>query len=199
MRKLIVETQLSIDGYIADMNGNTDWMIWNWGPDWNWDAELQQYHTRLTKSIGLILLSRQMAEEGFIAHWNGVTENPKDLRFEFAKHIDQTHKIVFTKTLNKSIPIPGGWDNTEIEEGDYVEAIAKLKKMDGDNMVAYGGATFLSSLFKAELVDEMHLIVNPIIIGNGMPVFRDIAKEQDFNLVKATPFDCGIVVLHYRK
>jgi hypothetical protein len=63
MRKLKLETQVSIDGFIAGIDGNTDWMIWNWGPDWTWDEELQLYHTELTKSVDCILLSKQMAED----------------------------------------------------------------------------------------------------------------------------------------
>lgn len=66
MRKLTLEVQMSVDGYIAEKNGNTDWMVWNWGDEWNWDDELKKYHTDLTKSVDGILLSRKMAEAGFI-------------------------------------------------------------------------------------------------------------------------------------
>lgn len=51
MRKLILEVQLSIDGFVAEVNGDTNWMLWNWRPDWKWDNELQKYHTDLTKSV----------------------------------------------------------------------------------------------------------------------------------------------------
>src|SRR5437870_3011500 len=103
MRKLKLEVQMSVDGFIADSTGGTDWMIWNWGSPWSWDADLQNYHTQLTKSAGCILLSRQMAEEGFNAHWQKASENLEDPRYEFAKHITETPKVVFTKTLNKSV------------------------------------------------------------------------------------------------
>src|ERR1044071_3416856 len=86
MNKLILETQISIDGYIADENGGTDWMIWNWGP-WNWDKDLQTYHTNLNKSVSNILISSQMAQEGFNAHWQQVAQDTTDTRFDFASHI----------------------------------------------------------------------------------------------------------------
>jgi dihydrofolate reductase len=198
MRKLILEVQMSIDGFIAEVNGNTDWMLWNWGPDWKWDNELRKYHTDLTKSADCIFLSRQMAEEGFIAHWAKASENPNDPQFEFAKHITDTHKIVFTKTLDKSASIPGGWDKTDIAEGDFVDAINKLKKKNGKDIIVYGGATFVSSLIRAKLIDEFHLLVNPVAIGKGLPIFNDPDNKQNMILVTSKSFSSGIVLLHYK-
>jgi dihydrofolate reductase len=199
MKKLILEVQMSIDGFIAEVNGNTDWMLWNWGPDWQWDNELQKYHTDLTKSVDCIFLSRQMAEEGFIAHWAKASQDPKDPRFEFAKHITDTHKIVFTKTIDKSVSIPGGWDNTDIAKGDFVDAINKLKKKKGKDIIVYGGATFVSSLIRAKLVDEFHLLINPVAIGEGLPIFRDLTSRQNLTMVKSKGFDCGMVLLNYKQ
>jgi len=198
MRRLILEVQMSIDGFIAEVNGNTDWMLWNWGPDWKWDYELRQYHTNLTKSVDCILLSRQMAEEGFIAHWANTSENPEDPRFEFAKHITDTHKIVFTRTLDKSASIPGGWDKTDIAEGDFVDAINKLKKKNGKDIIVYGGATFVSSLIREGLIDEFHLLINPVAIGGGLPIFNTLTSKQNMTLVKSKAFDCGMILLHYK-
>ncbi|HEY3429869.1 MAG TPA: dihydrofolate reductase family protein [Cyclobacteriaceae bacterium] len=198
MRKLILEVQLSIDGFIAETNGNTDWMVWNWGPDWKWDNELQKYHTDLTKSIDCILLSRQMAEEGFIAHWAKASENPKDPQFEFAKHITDTPKIVFTKTLDTSVSIPGGWNKAHVAEGNFVDVIHELKKKNGKNIMVYGGATLVSSLIKANLIDEFHLLVNPVTLGHGLSIFNGLTSKQNMTLVKAIAFQCGVVLLHYK-
>src|SRR5688572_27155856 len=128
MRKIVLEVQVSIDGYIAETNGNTDWMLWNWGPDWKWDKELQQHHNDLTESADCILISRQMAEEGFNAHWAKASEVTTDPRYSFAKHITDTPKIVFSKTLDKAVPIPGGWRNTTIATEDFVAKLNQLKK-----------------------------------------------------------------------
>ena len=161
MRKLKLETQVSIDGFIADINGKTDWMIWNWGPEWTWDEELQRYHTELTKSADCILLSKQMAEEGFNAHWKKVTEDPLDPQFNFAKHVTDTRKIVFSTTIDRSAEIPGGWQNTEIAEGNFVDVVRQLKKHDGKDIIVYGGSTFVGTLIKAGLIDEFHLLISP--------------------------------------
>jgi dihydrofolate reductase len=198
MRKLKLETQVSIDGFIAGINGNTDWMIWNWGPDWTWDEELQRYHTELTKSADCILLSRQMAEEGFNAHWQKVTEAPLDTRFDFAKHITDTRKIVFSRTIDRSTQIPGGWHNTEIANGNFIDVVKQLKNQDGKDIIVYGGSTFVATLIKAGLIDEFHLLVNPVALGQGLPIFNTIDNKQNMELIKAKSYKCGIVSLHYK-
>jgi dihydrofolate reductase len=197
MRKLILETQTSIDGFIARTNGSTDWMIWDWRPNWGWDKALQQYHTDLTKSADCILLSRQMAQEGFNAHWKQVAENPDDSRYEFAKHIADTYKIVFSSTLEKTTAIPGGWENTDIAKGNYVEFITDLKSRKGKSILVYGGSSFVSSLIKARLIDEFHLIINPVVIGDGLPIFKEVMDQQDMKLNQARSFDSGMAVLNY--
>jgi dihydrofolate reductase len=138
-----------------------------------------------------------MACEGFKAHWNAVAENPGDSRYLFAKHITGTYKIVFSTTLKKTDTIPGGWENTDIAEGDYVTYINKLKNQQGKNIVVYGGSSFVSSLIKARLIDEFHLIINPTALGDGLPIFENVPGQQDMKLVKAQGFECGIAVLNY--
>ncbi|HEY5746188.1 MAG TPA: dihydrofolate reductase family protein [Chryseolinea sp.] len=176
MRKLRLQVQMSIDGYIAGPNGEMDWMVWNW------DDELKKYVGSITEPVDCIVLGRKLAQ-GFIPHWAGHPEQ------EGAEKINSTKKVVFTKTLDKS-----EWANTVLAKGDLVDEITKLKKQDGGDMIAYGGATFVSNLIKHELIDELHLFVNPAAIGSGMAIFKDLQK---FKLVKATPFACGMVVLHY--
>src|ERR1700743_3752201 len=113
MRKLKLEVQLSIDGFAADLKGNTDWMVWDWKPEWNWDKELQQYHIDLQLSSDTILLGRKMAGGGFFDHWEQVAENPDDPQYAFAKPTTEMKKYVFTKTLTTS-----KWKNTELIKGD---------------------------------------------------------------------------------
>jgi len=198
MGKLILEIQTSLDGFIATKDGNTNWMLWNWGPEWIWDIELQEYHNALTLSTDCILISRHMAEEGFIAHWQSVAMNSNSPQYTFARHITDTPKVVFSKTLDKSKPIPGGWDNTDIVAGDFVNAINKLKQHYPNNILVYGGATFVSSLIKADLIDEFHILVNPVVIGSGLAIFNTLDHIQNMTLIKSKSFSCGIVLLQYK-
>lgn len=179
MRKLKLQVQMSVDGYIAGTDGKLDWMVWDW------DDELKKYVIELTDPVDCIILGRKLAQ-GFIPHWASHPE------LEGADKYNNTAKVVFTKTLEKS-----EWDNTVLAKGDLAEEINKLKSQEGKDIIAYGGASFVSSLIKKGLIDEYHLFINPSAIGNGMTIFKEADQKQDFKLIKATKFECGIVVLHY--
>ena len=179
MRKLKLQVQISVDGYIAGTNGEMDWMVWDW------DEEIKNYVKELTEPVDCIVLGRKLAQ-GFIPHW---ASHPEE---EGADKINNTSKVVFTKTLEKS-----EWNNTVLAKGNIVEEVNKLKKQNGKDIIVYGGANFVSSLIKYRLIDELHLFINPSAIGNGMTIFKGLDNKQNFNLIKATAFECGIVVLHY--
>ena len=191
MRKLKLQVQISVDGFIADINGKTDWMVWNWGPKWNWDDELQKYFNELTTTVDTVLLSRKMAVEGFIDHWASAAAKTGDPQAGFAKVITNATKVVFTKTLKEPT-----WPNTTLVKGDLVKEVNKLKAQEGKDIIVYGGASFVSSLIKAGLIDELHLFVNPTILGEGMPIFKE-AGGTEFQLVNALPYKCGVTVLAY--
>ena len=194
MRKLKLLTQLSIDGYLADSSGKTDWMVWNWGATWTWDKELQEWFTDLTQSIGCILLSRKMAEEGFISHWKKVVEKPADPQLPFARKIVSTPKVVFSRSLQKSDPIILGWENATLAQGDTTEEINQLKEQEGNDIIVYGGASFVSHLIRNHLVDELILIVNPVALGSGMKIFDE---KTALKCAGVRSFSCGVNVLTY--
>jgi dihydrofolate reductase len=185
MRKLKLQVQMTVDGYIAGPNSEMDWMVWNW------DDELKNYVTKITEPVDCIVLGRKLAE-GFIPHWATVAANPDHPEFTAGKKFTETSKVVFTKTLTES-----AWDNTVLATGDLVEEITTLKQQAGQDIIVYGGATFVSALIKYALIDELHLFINPVAIGNGLPIFKEIEGKQNLILVKATSFSCGIVILHY--
>lgn len=176
---------MSIDGCIAGPNGEMDWMV---GLQ---DDKINKYVNELTESFDTILLGRKMAD-GFISYWSDVINKPDDPWYAFAKKMIEIPKVVFTKTLNKS-----KWINTDIATGDLADEIMKLKSREGKDMVVYGGASFDSSLIKLGLIDEFLLFINPVAIGNGMTIFKDLNEIQKFNLVKSIAFDSGEVLLHY--
>ncbi|MBK7094534.1 MAG: dihydrofolate reductase family protein [Saprospiraceae bacterium] len=184
MRKLKLQVQMSIDGFIAGLNGEMDWMVWNW------DDELKHYVSELTANVDCIVLGRKLAE-GFIPHW---AANPEE---EGADKINSTVKVVFTKTLDKSDPLVAGWEKTVLATGNLSEELTNLKNNEGNDIIAYGGGTFVSSLIKEGLIDEFHFFINPVAIGSGMTIFKDLKSRQDLKLVKSRSFECGIVVLNY--
>jgi dihydrofolate reductase len=183
MRKLKLQVQMSVDGFIAGPNGEMDWLTWNW------DEALGAYVAALTAPVDTIVLGRVLAE-GFIPTWEARLAEP-DAAESGAQKFVETPKIVFTHTLKES-----PWANTTVAH-DLLTAVADLKQQDGGDIIAYGGGTFVSSLIAADLIDEYHLFVNPAVLGAGMPIFQEVAAKRPLQLVQATPFACGIVVLQY--
>lgn len=185
-RKLKLQVQMSIDGCIAGPHNEMEWLVWNW------DEKLKEYVNRLHQSVDTILLGRKMTSE-FISYWSNVLNNPQDPEYIIAKKMLETPKIVFTKTLNKS-----EWPNTKIATGDLKEEITKLKnQQEGGDIIVYGGASFDSSLIRENLIDEYCLFVNPVAIGNGKTIFKDLKEIRKLSLIESIPFDSGIVLLHY--
>jgi dihydrofolate reductase len=186
MRKLKLQVQMTIDGYMAGPNGEMDWMVWDW------DDELKKYVEEITEPVDCIVLGRKLAQ-GFIRHW---AANPE---LEGAVKINSTKKVVFTKTLDKSDPVVMGWENTDLAKGDLTDEINQLKKLEGDDIIAYGGAAFVSALINNRLIDEYHLFINPTAIGNGLSIFGELKSNLNLKLVKSKSFHCGITVLHYEQ
>jgi dihydrofolate reductase len=185
MRKLKLQAQVSIDGFIAGPNHEMDWMVWNW------DDSLKKYVTELTEPVDCIVMGRNLAP-GFIPHWAKLATQPKSEQYAFARKMTDSKKVVFTKTLNQP-----EWDNTTLAKGDLTQEINNLKKQSGGDIIAYGGAQFVSSLIKEGLIDEYYLFVNPSVLGKGLPIFQELAQKQSLTLVQAQAFDCGIALLQY--
>jgi dihydrofolate reductase len=183
MRKLKLQMQLSVDGYVAGPNGEMDWFSWGWGDD------IKQYVSELHHNVDTIVMGRKLAE-GFIPHWEAAAQaSDAD---EFTREMVDLPKVVFSKTLTTS-----PWENTEIV-ADLIEGIRKLKATDGKDLVTYGGATLASALIKEGLVDDYHFFINPTAIGEGMPIFKLLDTKLSLKLVKSQAFEVGIVVLHYQ-
>lgn len=184
MRKLKLQMQMSLDGYVARPNGELDWMTWDQ------DDKLIAFINSLIDSSDTILLGRKMTD-GFVNHWENAAKNTPDA--PFAKKMVDIPKVVFTKTLEKS-----PWNNTTLAKGNLAEEIANLKKQNGKDIIVYGGAGFVSSLIKEGLIDEYHLFINPTAIGSGMPIFKSLNRTQKFSVIQSTLYSCGITILSYK-
>lgn len=185
MRKLKLQLQITVDGFISGQNGEMDWMCFPWSED------IICYVREITEPVDTIILGRKLAE-GFIPHWENVVKNPSDPEFEGGVKYTTTPKIVFTKTIEKS-----NWNNTEIANGELVEEITELKNKNGQDIIVYGGGTFVTSLINAGLIDEFHLFINPTAIGNGMTIFSGLDKNLNLKVKNVQQFDCGITLTCY--
>jgi dihydrofolate reductase len=184
MRKVKLQMQVTLDGYVAGPNGEMDWMTWNW------DEELTAYVGSITELIDLIILGRVLAE-GFIPVWKQRLEElgPQD----GAEKMVNTPKVVFTKTMTEN-----PWGNTSLATGDIAEEMYKLKNLPGGDIMVYGGAGLASAMIKHNLIDEYHIFINPVVIGEGMTIYNELQGRLNLNLVEARSFPCGINVLVYQ-
>lgn len=184
MRKVKLQMQMTINGYVSGLNGENNWMTWN--PD----DEFIAFLNSLLDTSDTLLLGRKTAD-GIIKHWeNEANKNPIH---PFAKKIADIPKVVFTKTLDKSI-----WNNTTLAKGNLAEEIADLKKQNGKDIIVFGGAAFVSSLIKEGLIDEYHLIINPTAMGTGMAIFNSLDGIQKFTPVQSKLYPGGKTVLIFK-
>ena len=186
MRKLKLQMQITLDGFVASPNGKLDWMA-----GWDLDDEIKKYETEIADTVDTLLMGRKMTDE-FVNTWTKAAENPDSPDHAFAKRMVSIPKVVFTKTLDES-----RWANTVLAKGDLVEEVNSRKNQSGKDILVYGGADFVSSLIKENLIDEYNFFVNPTAIGNGMTIFKDAENKLSLRLVKAKGFDCGVVLHCY--
>lgn len=184
MRKLKLQMQVTVDGFVAGPEGQLDWMTFDM------DAGLLAFINHLTDTSDTILLGRKMTD-GFVKYWEHVVTQEDSAEQAFARKMVDLPKVVFSKTLQH---VDG--KNVRVENGDLAVAVKQLKGQPGKDIVVYGGATFVSSLIEHGLIDEMNLFVNPVAIGNGMRVFRE---KTPLKLATSTAYPCGIVVNSYRR
>ena len=164
MRKLKLQVQMTIDGFVAGPDGQLDWM-WMTGKR---DESIDRRVIELADSCDTILLGRNMTPE-FIDHWENVVDNQPDRPEQsLAQRMVNMRKIVFSRTRTA---ING--KNLEVENGDLAAAIRALKKEPGKDIIVYGGANFVSSLISQNLIDEYFIFSNPVAIGNGLSIFKE--------------------------
>lgn len=192
MRQLILQMQMSVDGFVGNLPGrHTSWQIWGWGDEWPWDFQLKEEFNRTFAAADTILLSRPMIMEGYLDHWTAVAERNRDNpEFEFARRIVSADKVVATAQEMTS-----KWERTFVATGPLAATIGELKRAPGKSIICFGGSGFGAALLSANLVDELQLYVNPTALGGGASIFRNGLR---FDALSARRFDCGIVVQKFR-
>ena len=180
MRKLKLQMQITVDGFVAGPDGQLDWTTVDM------DEKLLAFIVHLTDTSDTILLGRKMTD-GFTAYWESV--QPSSPEYDFAQRMVKTPKVTFSRTV-KSVK----GQNIRVENGALVDAVNGLKNQPGKDIIVYGGATFVSALIENRLIDELNFFVNPIAIGKGLQVF---SQRTPLSLVKSVAYASGIVVNTY--
>ncbi|PTR00027.1 dihydrofolate reductase [Mucilaginibacter yixingensis] len=188
MRKVILFIHLSFDGCVAGAENEQDWMT-------RTDDEMGAFMADgMVENVDTILTGRKLYE-GFAQFWPGVPAMPNipPELVAFAHWMNDTRKVVFSKTLDKA-----EWTNSVIASGDVADEITKLKAQPGKDMVIFGGAEMVQELTKRGLVDEYHIKLEPVILGNGKPLFKEVTDRVQLKLIKSKAFEkSGVVGLFY--
>ncbi len=180
MRKLKLQMQITVDGFVADPEGRADWMSTDTDPRGLEGAN------RLIDTSDTLLMGRKMAPE-FVKWWESVKPESRD--YAFAQKMVNVKKIVFSRTTKH---IEGR--NVRVENGPLVETVNRLKSEPGKDILVYGGASFVASLIENGLIDELNLVVNPVAIGSGMRIFT---SRVPLRLVSSTAFANGEILNVY--
>jgi dihydrofolate reductase len=159
------------------------------------DEEIHQHYNELLSNAGTLIYGRityQLME----SYWPSVVKNPTGIKQtdEFAILIDNISKIVFSRTL-KNVD----WKNTKLKKEVIKEEVLELKQSrnGGSKNILVGSPGLIVALTQLDLIDEYQLSVQPIILGSGLPLFKNIRDRINLKLLKTKTFGCGAVTLYY--
>lgn len=183
MVKLIYSAITSLDGYVADENGNFGWAA----PD----EEVHQFVNDLERPIGTYLYGRKMYETMFVWGDDAFVGGQSPIALDYADLWRATDKVVYSTTL-ESVSTP----KTRLERAFDADAISELKA-HADRDISVGGPGLAAHALKAGLVDECHFFLNPVVIGAGNPSLPNNLRIE-LELLDEHRFEGGVVHLHYR-
>lgn len=197
MRDLILKMSMSVDGFVSDLEGRNTWMF-------GADQEAKAWSVEHLWTAGLHIMGARSFRD-MAAWWPTSTD-------AFAGPMNQIPKAVFSRqgpavldearaAAGPSAALqPGGesWAEAYVASGDLAEDIAGLKAQDGKPIIAHGGVGFARSLVAHGLVDQFVLIVAPVALGAGLPLFCDLAAPAPLRLVSSKAFPGGAAAQTYR-
>jgi dihydrofolate reductase len=194
VREIIAALQTSVDGFIEGPNGELDWAMAE-------DEETWRDLFEMLSSVDTCILGRVMYPD-YEQYWLAVLANPSGILplsgraaskndIAYAHWADKTPHIVLSRTLDKVV-----WKTARIVRD--VEEIRKIKEQPGKDIYVVGGAALVSSLMNLGLIDELQLMVNPLIVGGGKALFKNVKELHTLKLVRAKPLKSGKVSLIYR-
>lgn len=181
MRKLVLQMGVSLDGLVArpGRHGAGDWGL---PPE---DPALKERKLDWLRNTGLHLMGRVTYEE--MAEFWPVSDDA------YAAPMNDIPKVVFSSTLERA-----EWAESRIARGDLADEIAALKREPGKEMIAWGGAAFAQSLSQLGLVDEYRLVLQPVALGNGLPLFKGLTAPLRLELVDAQTYNTDSALHVYR-
>jgi dihydrofolate reductase len=182
MRKIIVSNLVSLDGFFEGPNRELDWFAV--------DEEFLEYARNLLSTVDTILFGR-VTYQHMAAYWPTASGTGNDAFI--TEKMNNLPKIVFSKTLQEV-----KWNNSRLVKENIAEEILKMKQQPGKDMVIFGSGSIVSTFMQLGLIDEYRIIMNPVVLGNGKPLFKGIKDKHNLKLLKTKVLGSGIVILYYQ-
>ena len=174
---------MTLDGFFEGPGGDIYWH--------NVDAEFNEFAiAQLNSADGLVC--GRVTYQMMASYWPTEAAIKDDTIV--AGLMNKIPKFVFSKTLTKA-----EWNNTKLVKGNISEEISKLKQQPGKDLLLFGSADLASTLTSLGLIDEYRVMVNPVILGRGMPLFKDVKDKLALKLVDTKTFGSGNVLLYYQR
>jgi dihydrofolate reductase len=181
MRKIVLFNLITLDGYFEGANADISWH--------NVDQEFNDFAVAQLRTADMLLFGRKTYQL-MAAYWateDGIKDNPV-----IAELMNEIDKIVFSKSLEKA-----QWDHTRLISENALDEVKKLKSLPGKDVFIFGSADLSSTLIQHHLIDEFRIMINPLILGNGTPMFKNVTAKIDLQLLKTKVFGNGNVLLNY--
>jgi len=182
MRKLFVFNLATLDGYFEGRKRDISWH--------NVDAEFNEYAVDMLNSVDMLLFGR-VTYDLMAGYWptpDAIKNDPI-----VAEKMNSLPKIVFSRTMNKI-----EWNNTRLVKDKIEEEIIKMKTQSGKDMALLGSGSIMTQLAQRGLIDEYRIMVNPVVLGSGNPMFKGIKDRLHLKLLKTRTFRNGNVLLYYQ-
>lgn len=182
MRKVLFFMLISIDGYFEGPDKDINWH--------NVDEEFNKFALDQLDSVGTLLFGK-VTYEMMASYWT--TPDAKSNDPIVAEKMNSLDKIVFSKSLSSA-----AWQNTKLIKENFVDETTRLKQKPGKDLIIFGSSDLAVTFIENDLIDEYRILINPVVLGGGKPLFKGLHKKLDLQLLKTKIFKSGNVLLYYK-
>jgi dihydrofolate reductase len=181
--QLIATMWITLDGFISGPNNEMDWVV-----------PMGEYQNDLVSTADTLVLGR-VTYQSFAGAWPYVPDNPEapEGLKDYARKLNSMRKIVYSKTLEEA-----EWQYSTLKRDIVPDEIEKLKHEADKNLLVYGSASIVQTLMSLGLIDEYHLLVHPVVLGGGKPLFKNIKDRVNLKLLTTKTDPSGVVLLYYQ-
>ncbi len=179
MKKIISQLLVSLDGYVEGPNHELDWH--------RVDDEFNAYAVEMLRESDVLIMGRKTYEL-MAGYWPIAADDHPGVK----EHMNRTPKLVFSRTLTSV-----AWENSRLAAGSIAEEVARLRNVPGDGLVPVGGSSLVASFLELGLIDELRIILTPVLIGGGTTLLDGITKRHPLKLLSTRQFRSGSVAMTY--